>query len=717
MKQFRLFTVLVLMSSVAFSQSYPGYRSGNYTGVNGVFFNPGSIADSRYRWDVNLISIHAGLGNSNLSFKLKNIGDAFGDNADSLLLGSGNKPTNGMVNLDVFGPSVMFNTSAKTSFAITTRFRTMANVANIDGSITDAIDNEGTSFPLVLNSNANQKITVNGWTDIGASMATVLLNNGKHFIKGGLTLKYLAGTANTYANINKLKGTINEDIAGDVYLTNGSGSVAIGYAGIDIDNFEASDAFKFNGSGFGGDLGFVYEYRPDGEKTARSENKYKFKVGIALLDIGSIKYKPKSTDFGNYTINISPAQRWYPSDLDDKSIAEIKTYLDGSPYFTNNSSSSTSYKVKLPTNLQMNVDWAINRAFFVDLSGQLNLADKEDIYTSFYNNSVTLTPRYEARAFGFYLPLNYNELTKFNAGVSLRMGPLFLGSGSVLTALLDKSKQADVHFGIRFGNLQKKTRKVKDATLKAEEIPVQVAEVKQAIADSDADGIIDTEDKCPTVAGLAKYNGCPVPDTDGDGVNDELDKCVTVAGFAKYGGCPIPDTDKDGINDELDACPTVTGVEKYKGCPIPDTDGDGVNDDDDKCPSLAGVASNKGCPEIKEEVKKKVNIAAKNILFASGSSKLLAGSNKGLNDVAKIMQENSDLKISIDGHTDNTGKADKNQLLSETRANAVKQYFIAKGIDESRITATGYGQNEPVADNKTAAGRVQNRRVVLTLAY
>ena len=71
-----------------------------------------------------------------------------------------------------------------------------------------------------------------------------------------------------------------------------------------------------------------------------------------------------------------------------------------------------------------------------------------------------------------------------------------------------------------------------------------------APVDTDNDGVIDANDKCPTVAGLAKYAGCPIPDTDKDGVNDEQDKCPTVAGLAKYAGCPIPDTDKDGINDE-----------------------------------------------------------------------------------------------------------------------------------------------------------------------
>ena len=236
-------------------------------------------------------------------------------------------------------------------------------------------------------------------------------------------------------------------------------------------------------------------------------------------------------------------------------------------------------------------------------------------------------------------------------------------------------------------------------------------------ADTDGDGITDDNDKCPTVKGVAKYEGCPVPDTDKDGINDEEDKCPEVSGLARYQGCPVPDTDKDGINDEEDKCPTVPGVARYQGCPVPDADGDGVNDEEDKCPNLVGVRENQGCPVITEEVKKKVEIAAKNILFITGSYKLAASSNKGLNEVAKIMQDNPEMKLDIDGHTDNVGTEEKNQILSDNRANAVKAYLVKKGIDESRITSTGHGELEPIADNKTAAGRQQNRRSELKLSY
>jgi OmpA-OmpF porin, OOP family len=236
-------------------------------------------------------------------------------------------------------------------------------------------------------------------------------------------------------------------------------------------------------------------------------------------------------------------------------------------------------------------------------------------------------------------------------------------------------------------------------------------------ADTDGDGITDDKDKCPTVPGVAKYDGCPVPDTDNDGINDDDDKCPTVAGFARYQGCPIPDTDNDGINDEEDKCPTVAGVARYQGCPVPDTDNDGVNDEEDRCPSLPGPRENQGCPVISEEVRKRVDFAANNILFVTGSYKLVAKSYKGLNEVVKILQDNPEMKLAIDGHTDNVGNDERNQELSENRANAVKEYFVSKGIAESRITSAGHGETMPIADNKTASGRQKNRRVEMKLSY
>ena len=238
--------------------------------------------------------------------------------------------------------------------------------------------------------------------------------------------------------------------------------------------------------------------------------------------------------------------------------------------------------------------------------------------------------------------------------------------------------------------------------------------VKPIVAlDSDNDGIPDSVDKCPYVVGFVKYNGCPIPDTDGDGINDELDSCPLMPGIAKYHGCPIPDTDKDGINDEEDSCPTIPGIIKYHGCPIPDKDGDGINDEEDKCPDEAGIAANKGCPDVQS----KMNELAKNIFFNVKSTVVAKGAIATLDQVVGIMQKYPDFRLEIEGHTDNIGNAIVNQKLSQKRADAIKNYFIGKGIAAARLYSIGYGKEKPIASNKTPTGRSMNRRVELHAQY
>ena len=244
-------------------------------------------------------------------------------------------------------------------------------------------------------------------------------------------------------------------------------------------------------------------------------------------------------------------------------------------------------------------------------------------------------------------------------------------------------------------------------------IPAAVAIEAPVVVDRDHDGIVDSLDACPDQPGTAAFHGCP--DTDGDGIPDKDDKCPTVAGLAKYQGCPIPDTDKDGINDEEDKCPNTPGVARYQGCPVPDSDHDGVNDEEDKCPNVPGDSSNFGCPVIDTTVVQKVNAAAKNIFFASSKGAFLAASYQPLQKIVKMLNANPTYKVDINGYTDIHEGHGQSQLLSEQRANNVKDYLVKKGIDASRITTKGFGSENPVGDNNTVIGRGENRRIEILL--
>ena len=232
--------------------------------------------------------------------------------------------------------------------------------------------------------------------------------------------------------------------------------------------------------------------------------------------------------------------------------------------------------------------------------------------------------------------------------------------------------------------------------------------------DSDGDGIEDGKDNCPNEAGLAEFNGCP--DADGDGVADNADNCPNTPGLKSLGGCP--DADGDGVADGSDNCPNEAGPAANNGCPWPDGDGDGVLDKDDQCPNEAGTVANNGCPEVvapTQEVVDKLNSYARTILFDTGKSSFKDATYPVLQAMTAIFKEYPKADFSIEGYTDSVGSASSNKLLSERRANAVRDYLISNGISSDRLSAVGYGEENPIDSNKTRSGRANNRRVEVRL--
>jgi OmpA-OmpF porin, OOP family len=251
----------------------------------------------------------------------------------------------------------------------------------------------------------------------------------------------------------------------------------------------------------------------------------------------------------------------------------------------------------------------------------------------------------------------------------------------------------------------------------------------QAPRDRDGDGIIDEVDACPDEPGVMSddrsKHGCPAPkDRDRDSILDAQDACPDQAGVAsddpQKNGCPPPkDQDGDGIVDEQDACPNESGEKnddpQKNGCPPPkDQDGDGIIDTEDACPEQAGNRNNdpkkNGCPVVvvtAEELK--VN---ERIEFETGKAKLRPEADSILNSVLEVLKAHPEItKLSVEGHTDNRGSNKANLSLSRRRAAAVVNWLESHGIDKSRLTSTGFGEEKPIEDNATDTGRQNNRRV------
>ena len=234
--------------------------------------------------------------------------------------------------------------------------------------------------------------------------------------------------------------------------------------------------------------------------------------------------------------------------------------------------------------------------------------------------------------------------------------------------------------------------------------------------DTDGDGVPDDEDQCPAEPedkdAYLDADGCPDPDNDSDGILDEDDKCPDEAGPKENGGCPDADKDGDGVVDRLDKCPTEPGPKENDGCPDKDRDGDGVVDRLDRCPDLEGPADNAGCPTQKFIVVTKDRIELKQkVHFATDMSKILSDSFAMLNEIGEVLKTRLEVKIRIEGHTDTRGSLAHNMKLSQARADSVRTYLVGRGIEPARVESRGFGPTQPIADNRTAAGREQNRRV------
>ncbi len=460
-----LFLILFKIQLI-YGQDYPGYNTSNFTGVNGLLFNPSGIAGSPTRWDVNVLSIHASAENSVGSFNFGNYRSLHkGTDFLNQYRESNAGLVHGFFNMNMHGPSVMVRLNSRSSVALTTRARMMMNARNIDNRFINDISTrlaDGSSLPYSFASHDNMTINANAWGEVGLSFATILKDDDLHQIKAGITVKYLAGMFSTYLQTQNLQGTVAYDpVQNAAYLTNTSGSMHTGYGGVRMGNFVPSNIPKYGSHGAGADIGFTYVFEPNEEGYysddwwGASEPLYKFKLGVSLLDIGMIRYK--RNDGNRFDIDINGAERLYVEELRSLSVNNWETYFEDHPqYFTTLPWLRPNYyNVVLPASLRVDADYHLSGAAYVNLAAQMSLVNNDALPWGQHNyHSITLTPRVENRFWGVYLPVNYNQISKFNAGLSLRAGYFFIGSGSVLS-MLYKSRRLDFHAGIRFSAIDR----------------------------------------------------------------------------------------------------------------------------------------------------------------------------------------------------------------------------------------------------------------------
>jgi len=379
------------------AQSNFGLETDNYGGLHSAIKNPANSADGRSKIDVNLYSASVILATDYTNLTLDNVNTIIGGDSFESLERFPSSNNEILANVDFLGPSFLFSLDEKRSMGLINRIRVMGNFNNINGelfeSVYDGFPTNNFDFEQ-----SNLDFTIHAWSEIGLHYSQVFLSESKNnFLKGGVTLKYLLGGGAAQGSSDNLQG--NYQTTNDQVNLSGDFAYAITYD----ENQESESYFSELTPGIGMDLGFVYEYRTTESQAAanadniRAFNKYKLKIGLALTDIGSINYKDVETT--NYTIDGTVSSQ----DLE----ADFTTTLEDN--FISNSSRN-DIKVSLPTNLNLNLDYHLNKKFYLNLDLNQSLVKKDKFYNNNRLNLLTLTPRYESRFLGAYLPISYSSL-------------------------------------------------------------------------------------------------------------------------------------------------------------------------------------------------------------------------------------------------------------------------------------------------------------------
>jgi len=787
-----------------FSQDYFSYGGDNFSGLNQVIANPAAAADNRLKLDVILTGLDFNFNNTWFAIKREatknsgslthpvfpttwqNITPNVADNVfKNFTKISSGKNYSMILENRILLPSVMYQINAKNSIAFTWSVRQMANIDGISPQLGNLFEKE-----LDLNVTQNNRIQNKNlsavqmtWAEYGFTYARVLQDKKEHFFKAGITPKLLQGLESAYLVVKDLDFLFSTKDTSSYFNANFSYAHSGGFDPPKSDH-PIKEVYRFVAKPtLGLDLGIIYEWRPNykmykykpkGQKlTWRKDlNKYKIKFGASLVDVGKIKYQKEGS---YYDLNVNVRRADFLSFTDVKNVGMFDSLVTKN-YSSQNQTSE--YSIMLPTAVNTQLDFALNRFFYLNLSAHITNFSSSNFYRVHNYSAVCFAPRVEHYWFDVSLPFTFNALSVqryqyLMTGLNLRLGPLCIGTNNLGPIFKGDISSYNFYAILKVaipyklindqdgdGVIDRKDEcpdEYGDPTLKGcpdldhDKIPDKIdlcphqaglVEFK-GCPDTDGDGIKDGEDACPFDKGSVALKGCP--DADGDSIIDKIDMCPTVPGLKQFKGCP--DTDNDGIVDSEDLCPNAKGPLKYKGCPDtdgdlvhdgidickdevgavdyfgcpwPDTDKDGIIDKKDSCINIPGVVAFNGCPApvILTPVEKRVlQKAFSSLEFESGKDIIKPASFASLNALAKLLlKHTSDWTLKLSGHTDNEGTEASNLILSEKRVAAVQKYLVKKGAPKENVKGEWFGQNKPIANNATKEGKRKNRRVEMTVS-
>lgn len=489
MKKITLISLFCLSLFTAKSQDYLGLSTGNYAGIQGLSLQPANVADNRYKFELNIFSTslnfqnnYFGLSRSyflNNKFSLKEF-QSFADFKNKVLTINNTGAQNVYFNLNnrINLPSILLSTGKKSGIAFGLQSRTSLAIDNLNSDFARQIYELWKYTPGQNINVVNKNISVNAmnWFEAGLSYGRVLYDNDKHFVKGGITGKYLGGLSSLNLSADELTIKANNDSL----LTFSSPYVNYAHSSTAISS-QAVKNFSPDATSWGYDIGFVYEFRGRIDKfkflkwkssnqeivntTRRDKNKYSAKIGISLLDVGSLKFTsaPLAKDF-SANVNSFNLNNVHP-----KSVADFDTMIATMPGVVFQNSGTQAYSVAMPTALSLQLDLHLLKGFYVNAMAYkpFNALNKNADFRIYTPNYFAVTPRWESRMAGVYVPFilnnHKNATEKISAGATVRVGPVFVGTSNLLTLVKKENIQsADLHAGLKLPIAYGKPSKMND---------------------------------------------------------------------------------------------------------------------------------------------------------------------------------------------------------------------------------------------------------------
>ncbi len=453
-RMYRIVIYFFLFSAfTAKAQSYIGFDADNFNGIHGALFNPANIADSRTKIDINLISGSLFTVNNYVEvdfWKLLTDSDEFNSTIDTETVGSDRK-NNGVLNTDILGPSALITLNKKRAIGLTTRLRGLANINTLDGEIVEFFDTGLSEQTPIQIADINATAINNNFAEIGLTYAQVFKRDRVEFLKGGVTLKYLRGLSSASAELTDGVAFFNPNDPDNVF-TRGNGQYSLSDNIDDGNNDQVNpdddETFAENATGFGIDLGFVYEYRPRPRANVSRDNvkeqqiirhitTYKYKIGVSILDLGFINYR--NQQLTNYSV----------SPLNRQDILDISS-LDDFEELVTTTTSTEDFKFSLPTRLRAEFDLKLNNKFFLNSVANFSLIGKNASTANRYANQITISPRYESKWFSAYLPVTATQYGGVQVGLGGRLGPVVIGASGFFSRTFDNRTRAfDVYAGLK----------------------------------------------------------------------------------------------------------------------------------------------------------------------------------------------------------------------------------------------------------------------------